>query len=194
MELIDTLDRCSLAKFILCQKGEYECLLISGDFDPEKASDAWLTIYDAYNAAIKTKSNNVAFELKKQIHILSNEKTIISTCLFVIAKLIEANIINFDDIHEFDSFVKIVNDFGYKFDKDKPAESLKRIHTQLRNYDTRINMQLKNLEDIEKKGGDWTFSDTIGSVEKYMGFQIDEDKTMMVKFVSYFNQMLRQNK
>jgi len=192
VKYIDNIDTCTLEVFKKCLNGERKCLLIDGKYDEDKANESWLSIYDEYNTTIKSKGNDIAFEIKKQTHILNNEKVIISTCLFTIAKLIEANFINFADLHEFDNFIKVIGSYGFVFDKAKPAESLTKIQKQLRNYDTRIKSELKKLEDIEKSGGDWTFDDTITTVELFTKFPMPKECTLR-RFISYLNHLIKSN-
>ena len=192
-QYLDNIENLTLDRFKLCLKGDYKCLLLKGEYDELEAEKAWLNIYDQYTDSLNTKSNNVAFEMKKQVHILANEKLIINTCLFVVSELLKANFVNLEDVHEFDNFINIITEYGFKFDKEKPADSLIKLQKQIRNYDSRISSELKKIENIEKNDDKWTFDDTIAACEKYMGFRIEEDKTTVKRFVSYLNQMLREN-
>lgn len=201
---INNLDDCSLEVFRLCMMREkYELLHVSGVLNEEEAKEAWFNLYDLYSDSVQSKSNDINLELKKQIHVKSNEKTIITQCLFMITEisritalteLIKASGADVEFEHDIDDYIKIINQYGFKFDKENLVESIERVQRQIKNYDTRIQSDIKKIENIEKNSKKWTFDDTINSVAKFMGFQINKKETSMTEFVSMVNMVINEPK
>jgi hypothetical protein len=188
-QYISNIDEINLGQFKKCLKDEYSCLLLKGDYNEDEAKSIWFAIYDEYNEALSTKGNNTAFQIQKRLYTLPNKKYIVDVCLFVITELLTLNHINFKDIHGFDEFIKIISEFGFKFDSKDPVESLKRIKQQVKNYDTQIKREVKTLEEIEKRGEGWTFNKTVLAVGRFMGWQI-KDSISVRDFVDMLNMML----
>ena len=189
-QYLDSLKETNLKQFKACLDGDYKVLHNKGEYNEEDAKTAWFTIYDEYNDRLKTQGNNIAFSVQKKLYTLPNKKYIVDVCLFVITELITLNHINFSEVHGFDEFIKIIGTYGFKFDKDDPIESLKRIKQQIKNFDTQIKREQKVLEEISKRGGEWTFNKTVLAVNKYMGYEAMHNDTNMIDFVDGLNMML----
>lgn len=170
---------------------DFKPLLISGEFSNEDAAVAWMQLYDEYSMAVKSKSNNVVFALKKQVYVLIGEIQLISNCLFMIQELYNCNLISMEKVHDLSFFIKTINDYGFKFnEEDGVPTELERVKKQLRNKNSQIESLNKRIAGYNT-GQKSKFMDTIAAVEKYMGFQINEQNTTVSKFVSYFNQLIQ---
>ena len=191
----NNIEDCPLKVFRLVQtKQSLEPLLVEGEYKEEEANEAWLQLYDEYSEAVQSKSNNISFSLRKQLIVSVNEYNIVKNCLFLISEKHNLNLINMDEVFDYSEQVNTLNTMGYKFNVEKVSDEVGRVSRQLNMKKKRIETIKQEIERIEKKGGSWTFTDTIGSVEKFMGFQIDQEKTNLSLFISYLNQLLKQPK
>ena len=174
-------------------KGDKHVLFIgNGEYDEEKANEAWLTLYDEYNAAVNSKSLNITFELSKQAHILKNQYSMLNNCLFLIIEATNVNLINDNEEINIDEYIKIINEYGYRFQKSKCiGKEVTRIQKQLSNYKTRIEHILEKIEKDNKKGSSDTFDTTINDVEMFRGIAFDE-KTTVKKFTIVLNALIKK--
>lgn len=186
----DSLKDINLKQFKQCLDGDYSTLCNTEKYNEDDLKQAWYSIYDEYNNKIKTKGNNIAFTVQKKLYTLPNKKYIIDVCLFVITELITLNHINFTEIHGFDEFIDIIESYGFKFDKENPIDSLKLIKQQVKNLDIQIKREQKTLEEISKRGGDWSFNQTVLAVKKFMNCWLPDKKIKMDEFVEMLNMML----
>lgn len=186
----DNLKEITLKQFKECLDGNYKVLHNEGDYSEDDCKMAWFNIYDEYNGKIKTQGNNIAFHIQKKLYTLPIKKWTIETCLYVITELITMNYINLSDVHEYDEFIAIIENYGFKFDKENPIESINKIKQQVKNFDTQIKREQKTLEEINKRGSDWTFNKTVLAVNRFMGYEAMHDKTNMIDFVDGLNMML----
>jgi hypothetical protein len=189
----DNIEHCPLSVFKgVINENDYKFIQISGEYIETEAEKSWLHLYDQYTDALKSKSNNMIFALKKQLYILSAEYQIINNCLFAIQEFYNCNLINFEDKFDLTYFIKTINDYNYRFDDSKNiGDEIIRVKKQLNNKLNQINRLQKDLEKYQQQGG--SFTDTIAAVEVFIKFQIDENKTTVKKFVSYYNQMISAN-
>ena len=188
---LNNISDCSLDIFSnVMESNDYKLLLLSGEYDKKEASLEWYKLYDEYNAAVKSKSVNLQYELTTQVEIQKNEYALIKNCLFLIITMHEINLINTEVEYDINQYIKVINNYGYNFDVKKGiAKEFERVSKQIKNYVTRIESDLKQIEKLEEDAGNWSFLDTIGVVEKHMGFQMGE-KTTVKKFVTYLNQLI----
>lgn len=199
---LNNIDDCLLSVFADVQrKHNYKLLLIDGEYNEEEAGEAWLQLYDEYNEAVKSKSINIQFEITKQIDIKKSEYIYIKNCLFFIREWNNIMLLDMFDLLDnkenytnlIDDLISKINYFGYQFDKNKGiGKEVERISKQVENYKTRIESDLKDLEDANKKAKPWTFDDSVGGVEKYMGFPMPEKCTVR-KFTVYLNMLIQAN-
>lgn len=194
MKYWDNIELCPLSVFKdVINNNNYKALLIEGEFKESEAVKAWILLYDQYSDKVNNKTNNIIFMQKKQAYILSIEYQLISNCLFAITELQNCNLISMRTVHDLTYFIKTVNEYGYKFDESKGFyQEVDRVKKQL-------NMKLKKIELIEKEidkkqdGSKGSFTDTIAAVEKFLGFQINEEKTTVAKFATYLNMLINSN-
>lgn len=199
MTYYDSIDKCTLNVFrdVLINR-DYKQLLISGEYDEEQASLAWLKIHDEYEKALISKSANMMFEYSKNIEALKIEHDLLRNCLFLISECTINNLLNKDDKDyaaiDIDKYIKIVNSFNYRFEKSKGITSeVQRVSNQLKNYNSRITSIYKKVEKYNNDSGDWTFDDTIEVVEQHRKIAFDENTTVR-KFVTAQNSIIRANK
>lgn len=190
----NSIDNTPLEVFrLVSDTGDLNHLLIDGEFNDAEADKAWMQLYDEYNLAVKSKTNNVVFGLQKQAYILTGKYQLIHNCLFAIQELHNCNLINMAEVHDLMYFVKTINENGYQFDVTKGiGNEIARVSKQTKNLRTQLESINKKIESYhtDKKT---KFIDTIASVEASMGFQINEQNTTVAKFVSYLNQMIEKN-
>ena len=186
----NNIDQCPLSVFrLVSDTGDYKQLLISGEYNEYEAVKAWMLLYDEYNGAVNSGANNVLFGLKKQAYILSLQYQIVHNCLFAINELNNCNLINMEQVHNLDYFIKTINEHGYKFEVEKGIlKEVERVSKQLNNKRSQIESINKRIESLTK-GNNGKYVDTITNVEASLGFQINEQTTTVAKFVSYLNQI-----
>jgi len=171
---------------------DYKALLISGEFDLDKAMEAWNNIYDEYSEQVKSDAVNVNFQIRKQIEVKKIEKEIVRNCIFIICELHKAELLT-GFTNDYDFFIFTINKYGFGFDKTKPiAEEVQRVFAQSKSYDTQIKRDIKALQAREKTESKYTIDDTITTIEKFMGFQLSEQTTVK-KFTSYLNALIKFN-
>jgi len=171
---------------------DYKTLLISGEFDINKAMEAWNNIYDEYTNEVKSDAINVNFQIRKQIEVTKIEQEIINNCIFIICELHKAELLT-GLTNDYDFFIFTINKYGFGFDKTKSiAEEVKRVLAQSKSYNTKIKRDIKELERREKIESKYSIDDTITTIEKFMGFQLNE-KTTVKKYTSYLNSLIKFN-
>jgi len=171
---------------------DYKLLLIIGEFDLNKAMEAWSNIYDEYSNEVKSEGVNINFQIRKQIEVKKIEKEIIRNCIFIICELYKAELLT-GLTNDYDFFIHTINRYGFNFDKTKSiGEEVQRVLAQSKSYDTQIKRDIKELDRREKTESKYTIDDTITTVEKFMGFQLNE-KTTVKKFTSYLNALIKLN-
>ena len=185
-----------LSVFRKALKGEFKELLISGVYDETEAKDAWMEVYDLYNSSIKSRTNNVAFEIRKRIQIDYNKYEIIRRCLWMIEQVYYINILNELGIDknykpiDIAPYVELINKYGFKFNKDNIVKEIERVSKASRVYESKIQSRMKELEKIENAGGDWTFDDTIFIAQKHQGFAFSKD-AKLIELVTCLNDLIR---
>ena len=174
-------------------------LLISGEYDEVKAREAWLELFDNYQEAVNSKSNNTAFEMNKQLHILTGEYQIIKACLFILSNKLEVNTLNqlmpIDlkyELLEYENEVKILNQYGFKFDIEKIGTELIRCEKLSKSKKTKINILKQKIEADAKSGGKSTISDTIFIAQKHQGFAFTKE-SKVIDLVTCLNDLMKQN-
>lgn len=189
----DNIEQCTLFAFRdVMVKGDFKSLFIKGDYKESEAKKAWENIYDEYNESVKSKSVNISFELRKQAEVINNEYSMLTNCLFAITEGAKINIINDNQEVNIDQFIKLINTYGYRFEKSKGiANEVVRIEKQLRNYKTKIEQIITKIKAIDEQGKEWTFDNTIDSVERFRGIAFDNNTTVL-KFVVTLNALIKQ--
>jgi hypothetical protein len=178
--------------------GNLKPLLINGTYDEVAANDAYLTLYDEYNGAIKSNRNNTTFEKQKQLQILVNQYGIIKACLFLIYQKLEFNVLNsltqldkeFKPLTYVDE-VLILNNLGFKVDIDNIEKELIRVEKQKENYKTKLAILKKELES-EDKGEKDSFNKTIFQAQKFQGFPFNQD-AKVIDLVTCLNELIVSN-
>jgi len=200
MNYFNTIEDCPLEVFKNVQlKNDFKLLLIDGVYDESKAKDSWNQLYDSYNSAVKSKSNNTGFENNKQLQILQGEYQIIRACIFMISHKLEVNVLSNmmpkelkTELLDYDNEVKILNRFGFKFDIDKVDKELIRVDKQSKNHITKIKILQKRVEEDSLKDNDSTINDTIFICQKHQGFAFLKD-SKVIDLVSCLNDLIRHN-
>lgn len=202
-QYIDNIDDCTLGIFRkVISKHDYKHLLISGEYNEGEAKQSWLKLFDEYSDSINSGSVDYNFEMQKQIAIKKCDYTNIQNCIYFIGVFNELNLNNelFNLVTEkeifeqlrIDELIALLNKYNFRFDKKKGiAKELDRVKKQSKNILSRIESDIKKLES--KNDSKHTFEDTIGVVEKYMGF-IVPDGLSVKRFVVYLNMLINHNK
>jgi hypothetical protein len=174
-------------------------LLIDGIYDEDKAKNAWLELFDEYQEAVNSKSNNTAFELNKQFHILTGEYQITKACLFILSHKLEVNMLNelmpIDlkyELLEYETEVKILNQYGFRFDINKMEHELVRCEKLSKSKKTKINILKQKIEADAKGGGKSTISDTIFIAQKHQGFPFTKE-SKVIDLVTCLNDLMKHN-
>ena len=191
---------CPLNVFKQIQKdGDLKPLLISGEFDEQEANNAWLSIYDEYNTAVKSNRNNTTFERQKRMQILVNQYAMIKACLFLIVQKLQFNLLNqatgLDknyEPHTYEKEVKVLNDFGFKVDINNIENELIRVEKQKENFKTKINIVKKELENDNKGSENWTINNTIFQCQKYQGYVFGPE-AKVIDLVVCLNELILNN-
>lgn len=200
MQYYNSIHNCPLSVFRQIQKdGNLQTLLIMGVFEEVSANDAWLTIYDEYNSAVKSNRNNTAFERQKRLQILINEYSMIKACLFLIVQKIQFNLLNsitqldksFEPLN-YEKEVKVLNAFGFKIDINNIESELLRVEKQKENYKTKIGILKKEMEVPEKEQSNGTIDNTIFKCQKFQGFPFHPD-AKVIDLVVCLNELIVSN-
>jgi hypothetical protein len=211
VQYYDSIYNCPLEVFEKVQiENDYKYLLIPIDYKNEKdkenhlnsfnkedAEKSWLNIYDQYSEKIKSKSNNNLFEYQKQLYKTAGEYRVIKACVFLIAQKLEVNLLNSltpveHEVLDYEEEVKQLNQFGYRIDINNIDTELLRVDKQSRNYETKLSVLNKKIDDDKKGSESWDISDTIFIASKHQGFPF-KDNAKVIKLVTCLNNMMRES-
>lgn len=113
----------------------------------------------------------------------------------MVTELSKANVINENKNFDINPYVKIINKYGYRFDLSKDLlKEIERVGKALKNYDSRAKSAFEAIKKDSNNGRNWTIENAIAELEKYLGFQINEEKTSVKRFVVYLNLMIEASK
>jgi len=196
---IDNIDDCLLSIFSkIMDSSNYELLLIEGEYDLEKAYEAWTQIYEKFNTGINSRSSIIRFELIKQIELKKQKFKDISNLLFQITVISNVNVINSIDTDEFeldiDDYINDINEHGFRFNKDKGInKELERVKAQSKNLISQINSESEKLNKLIGKKNDDSFEEIIEAVERDRSIPFNKEANVK-KFIVAYNLMIKLNK
>lgn len=177
--MIYDFDNIPIRNFFACANGKFESMFIG------KVGKVTQEVVEAFEV-IKTKfdeelSDNRAKEMRmKYVRILKEKKKalLLDSLIFGLA------------IKEDEELIQLLTDLGFRYDPNNRLESLKQLQGEVKNIANKIKELKKELTKTDKsEANEFTL---ISAIEKFKGFQINLDTTVLPLFIAYFKEFKRE--
>jgi len=177
--MIYEFENIPIRNFFACTNGKFENMFI------DKVGKITQDVIEAFEV-IKTKfdeslNDNRAKEMRMQyVRILKEKKKalLLDSLIFGLA------------IKDDDELIDILKSMGFRYDPNNKLASLKQLQGEVANITNKIKELTKELTKTDKsEANEYTF---ISAMEKFKGFQINLDTTVLPLFIAYFKEFKRE--
>lgn len=146
------------------------------DVDYAELSNAWYKIYNEFSDIAGGNGADLFIVKKKRLIAMHLQHDL------------HAKIINTIQRYPYPEMIEIAKDFGYNIDTNDPIEGIEAAKRKLIHLRHKITAIEKDSEPEEKKEKQ-NLDELITSLEKFQGYQFDEQKMTVSKFAYIYKKM-----
>ena len=190
VEIIRTCDELTLGAFIRINSTNNHTLLIKkGHPTAEMLADAWHDIISEYAQLSNTNEYQAGIRLMMEYSYLKNRYVML---------VMAVKVLHFKWDKDCVEILQRAG-YNYEFSETNPIARLKDLELvtkKMKTIQVQLDQKTSEIEHMtadQKKADDNTWTDSIATISKFMGFRIDPNVVTVAEYVGYQRQLQRYN-